>query len=124
MKTNKSHVLKIGYRSVPLKFVKKIDSNGTFGEYDWEKGLIRVRKGLTEREKANTILHELNHAILNDFEVKLGDDTEERIVYAFTNGLMAFAINNKKFFNDLMKLVLKQKRMGKVKKKTRKRSRK
>jgi len=72
MKTDKRKTLLIGYKKWDFRFVDKIDNGESVGvcehppsKHNSSKGHIRIAKGLHGIEKANTIMHEVNHAIFS-----------------------------------------------------------
>lgn len=104
--------LKIGYREYTISFVKRFTDGDHVGEcenpgsHTHAKGKIRIKKGQDSVEKANTILHEVMHAIAYTQGMNLSDNTEERVVTAFTNGLIGFIRDNPKFVIKLLRLAL------------------
>ncbi len=105
MKKSKSYTLKIGYRDYTLRFVKKVDPQDSHGDTDYTKGVIRVSRALKGTELANTILHEVNHGVLDDKGLKLEYDLDEQVVHAMTNGQIAFIKDNADFFRMLLDLL-------------------
>lgn len=100
--------MRIGYQDYDLYFVKKIDGGSTQGEChynDGAKGVIRIAKGQKKVEKANTILHELLHAISYTQGLHLSADMEERVVRAIANGLIDFMRTNPKVMNQILSLI-------------------
>jgi len=81
-------VLGRGYRIEYVEF-----EEGNYGECHGEKGIIKIKAGLSDEERRATIVHELLHAIL--FESGLTHilehketDLEEAIVRAIEHGLL------------------------------------
>jgi hypothetical protein len=72
-----------------------------FGEMDFDKKIISIRKGLSENETFDTLMHEANHASLavSGLCYVLDDDNvEEAIVRAIDNLLLpVFKKEYKKF---------------------------
>src|ERR1043165_6410452 len=101
MKRNRT--VRIGYRNYGLKFVARVDKENSMGECDYEKGVIKIRKDLTGIELANTIAHEINHAILHDRGVNLSYEDDELVVMSITNGQAAFLKDNPAFCRMLIK---------------------
>lgn len=116
MRADRKETVHIGYRNYDIVFVKKIDGEKSHGECIYPKhpmhgkGKIRILKGQDGIEKSNTILHEIFHAIARDKGLELSDAMEERIVCAFTNGLVAFIKDNPKFFINFLLLMFKKKK--------------
>ena len=110
---NKRETVRIGYREYTISFVKRFTDGDHIGEcenpakHTHAKGKIRIKAGQEPVEKANTIMHEINHAIAYTYGLNLSDDMEERVVTAFTNGLIAFIRDNPKFVIKLLRLALK-----------------
>ena len=110
MRTDKKITLKIGYKKYLMYFVKKLDGGKTQGDcanHDGVKGVIRIAKGQHKVEKANTVLHEILHAICHVQGLNLTDKEEERIVLSLTNGLIDFMRENPKMVEQLQGLVKK-----------------
>lgn len=106
MNKRKTYKIKIGYRVFKLRFVKRVDAQDSQGECDYIKGLIRIKSSLSGEELYNTIMHEINHAILYDRGLNLSDKTDERIVLAFTNGYHDFFQSNIDFHESLVDLIV------------------
>lgn len=104
--------LKIGYKVYSFLLVKRIDKKKSLGScylpsnHRHAKGHIRVVKGLSPVEQANTTLHEIMHAIAYDKGLELPNKLEERIVCAFANGLIGFARDNPRFFMRLVRAAI------------------
>lgn len=114
MRTDKKSVVKIGYKDFDIIFINKIDKGKSIGEcvlpsseHKLSKGKIRIAKGQDGIEKANTILHEILHAICYVKGLELTDKLEERIVCAITNGIVGFIKDNPKYALKLFKLIKK-----------------
>ena len=60
---------------------------------------------ITQFELANTILHEVNHAILDDKGVNLEFALDEQVVQGMTNGQIAFIKDNPDLFRMLLELM-------------------
>jgi hypothetical protein len=59
-----------------------------FGEMDFDKKIISIRKGLSDEETFDTLMHEANHASLSVSgltHILDDDNTEEAIVRAMDN---------------------------------------
>lgn len=105
MKKSKRYTIKIGYRDYTLRFVKKVDKEDSHGDTDYKKGVLRINRSLKGVELANTILHEVNHAVLDDKGVNLEFNLDEQVVQGMTNGQIAFIVDNVEFFKMLMGLL-------------------
>lgn len=78
----------IGYQDIEV--IKTDFPDGEQGVYISDKSQIRIQRGLSPRERLNTILHECLHAIFSVYGLKpmVKDDAEEeRLVDALGNGL-------------------------------------
>lgn len=112
MRTERKEKLKIGYRIFTMSFVKSINKGETAGLCHYPassrvkyQGRIQITKGLDPAEKANTILHEILHAVCYTQGTDLGVKEEERIVNALANGLCAFIRDNPRFILRLFRLL-------------------
>lgn len=105
MRTDKKIRLKIGYKDFTLYFVNSIDGGETNGECVKDVGVIKITKGLNNIEKANTVLHEVFHGIWHVQGIGMGDETEERVVTAMTNGLVDFIRDNPRFVDRVISLI-------------------
>jgi len=119
MRTDKRETLLIGYKKWDFRFVDKIDRGNALGEcehpaskHNNTKGHIRIAKGMHGIEKANTILHEINHAIFYSQGLHMPDDVEEQVVLAMTNGFIQFAKDNPKFVKKILRLIESDRKPG------------
>jgi hypothetical protein len=69
------------------------------------RGRITVKTGQTDFNTADTILHEVLHAICDNRKLKLEDNEEERIVAALATGLTHFFRDNPEFRDKVMRLI-------------------
>lgn len=98
--------LRIGYKDYTLKFVEGlVDRAEAVGMCFKIKGMIEIDKSLPDIETANTMLHEVMHAVhyvhgLHD----MGQDTdaEERIVNSLGNGMTQVLRDNPEFTTTVM----------------------
>lgn len=58
---------------------------------------ISVKEGLTNIEEADTILHEVMHAIFFTMKIDLDEDIEEKVISALSTGLIGVLQDNKEF---------------------------
>jgi hypothetical protein len=105
VKKSKRYTIKIGYRDYTLRFVKKVDKEDSHGDTDYKKGVLRINRSLKGVELCNTILHEVNHAVLDDKGIALEFSLDEQVVQGMTNGQIAFIIDNPEFFRLLLELM-------------------
>ena len=106
--------LKIGYQDIVIEretstFQKQSDS---YGEYDHRKNSISIQTGLSPLDEANTLLHEILHAVayinsLTQSDQPLDTENKEEIVInSITNGLAQVFRDNKwllQYFKDKFK---------------------
>ena len=101
--------IKVGYRDYKLEKWKQTvaSANDAHGQFFAKEGII----GYTEEEKgvshANTILHELIHAIVYQWHIDLGDKVEETVVNGLTNGLTTVFVDNPELM-DYLKTKIKE----------------
>ena len=94
--------IKVGYREYKLEKWKQTvaNANDAHGQFFAKEGII----GYTEEEKgishANTLLHEILHAIVYQCNIELGDK-EEPVVNGLTNGLTTVLVDNPKLVDYL-----------------------
>tara|TARA_R100000742_G_C4249822_1_gene68258 strand:+ start:478 stop:810 length:333 start_codon:yes stop_codon:yes gene_type:complete len=95
--------IKIGYQDIQIEretstFQKQTDC---YGEYDHRKNTITIQNGLDPLDEANTVIHEVLHAIayINSLTVSgqpLDSENKEEItINQMTNGLMQVFRDNK-----------------------------
>ena len=100
---NIAEKIKIGYREYKLEEWKQTvaSANEAQGQFFAKEGII----GYTAEEKgvshANTILHELIHAIIYQWNIELGEKTEEIVVNGLANGLSTVFVDNPELMNYL-----------------------
>ena len=93
--------IRVGYQEVRIKDVNT--SNGEFGRYHGGNGIMQLdmnKHDHGERELANTVLHEVLHAIFRQQglrEIKILDDHEELMVTGLANGLTQVFLDNPTF---------------------------
>lgn len=88
-------VIKLGYQDIRITEDDLVEAQGC---YQSDPPRIRVKGGMEGRERLNTILHELIHAVLFVYGLKKDfkdDDEEERLVNALGNGLTEALVRNK-----------------------------
>lgn len=95
--------IKIGYQDIAIEretstFQKQTDC---YGEYDHRKNSITIQTGLSPLDEANTLVHEILHAVsyINSLTVSGqpldGENKEEVVINQFTNGLVQVFRDNK-----------------------------
>ena len=96
--------IKIGYKEYWLEKWKQTvaSANEAQGQFFAKEGII----GYTDDEKgvshANTLLHEIIHAIVYQWNIDVGEK-EETIVNGLTNGLTTVLVDNPKLIDYLKK---------------------
>ena len=96
--------IKIGYKEYRLEKWKQTvaSANEAQGQFYAKEGII----GYTDDEKgdshANTLLHEIIHAIVYQWNIDVGEK-EETIVNGLTNGLTTVLVDNPKLIDYLKK---------------------
>tara|TARA_R100001594_G_scaffold135014_1_gene176467 strand:- start:226 stop:546 length:321 start_codon:yes stop_codon:yes gene_type:complete len=96
--------IKIGYKEYRLEKWKQTvaSANEAQGQFFAKEGII----GYTAEEKgvshANTLLHEIIHAIVYQWNIDVGEK-EETIVNGLTNGLTTVLVDNPKLIDYLKK---------------------
>ena len=95
--------IKVGYRSYKLEEWKQTvaSANEAQGQFFAKEGVI----GYTADEKgvshANTLIHEILHAIVYQWNMELDEKTEEHVVNGITNGLTTVLVDNPKLIDYL-----------------------
>jgi hypothetical protein len=84
-------------RDLPVVWVSAEEMPKAWGEYDYETQVVRVREGQQPAFEADTVLHELIHAI--DDAMQLG--MTERQVHCSATGLIALFKDNPIFLEYL-----------------------
>jgi len=97
--------VRIGYRTYKVKMVKRVDKEDSYGSCATHSGVIKIRAGQSPDEKANTIIHEILHGIWHDKVLGMSDNTEEKVVTALSNGLIALMRNNPKFMGQIQRMI-------------------
>ena len=95
--------IKVGYRSYKLEEWKQTvaSANEAQGQFFSKEGVI----GYTADEKgvshATTLIHEILHAIVYQWNMELDEKTEEHVVNGITNGLTTVLVDNPKLIDYL-----------------------
>lgn len=101
--TNKPTSIKVGWKDIRIEYVDptfKKNNADFWGQFVARKGLIEIQKEAQGDDLANTLLHEVIHAIvynssLNSEGGALEDaKDEEQVVNSMTNHLMAVFKDN------------------------------
>lgn len=83
----------LGYLRVTIQKERPDDSLGTFYHHEAKIG---IAPNQTPYEEANTLLHEILHAIVYTYGLDLKPATEELVVTKMANGLCELLIRNPK----------------------------
>ena len=89
------NVVRVLGRDVPVVIVEELPR--AFGEYDYETQIVRIRAGQQPAFEADTLLHELIHAIDDVMQLEM----KERQVHCVAAGLIALFKDNPDFFDYL-----------------------
>lgn len=102
--------IKIGYQDVSINFSEfDKETDYVYGEYDSVKNTIELNKKQTPRQMANSLLHEVVHAVVHDSGLNSdgnclsNDKDEELAVNAITNSLSQIIRDNKWFLPYIQK---------------------
>jgi len=93
--------IKVGYRNYKLEEWKQTvaSANEAQGQFFSKEGVI----GYTADEKgvshANTLIHEILHAIVYQWNMELDEKTEESVVNGLANGLTTIFVDNPKLLD-------------------------
>lgn len=69
--------LKVRDETYQIRYIRKFDDKKTMGECDPSKREIRIKTGLTPKQRFRTLIHEILHAL--EFEYDL--DLKHKLVY-------------------------------------------
>ena len=95
--------IKVGYREYKLEEWKQTvasanEAQGQFFSKEGVIGYVTTEQGVSH---ANTIMHEILHAIIYQWNIELGDKEEEHLVSALSNGLTTVLVDNPKLMDYL-----------------------
>ena len=95
--------IKIGYRDYKLEEWKQTvatanEAQGQFFQKEGIIGYVTTEEGVSH---ANTIIHEILHAIIYQWNIELGEKEEEHLVSALSNGLTTVLVDNPELINYL-----------------------
>ena len=101
--------IKVGYKEYKLEEWKQTvasanEAQGQFFSKEGVIGYVTTEKGVSH---ANTILHEVFHAIIYQWHIDLDDKMEEVVVNGLTNGLTTVFVDNPELM-DYLKLKIKE----------------
>ena len=95
--------IKVGYKEYKLEEWKQTvasanEAQGQFFSKEGVIGYVTTEKGVSH---TNTILHEIMHAILYQWNMELEEKEEEKLVNGITNGLTTVFVDNPKLIDYL-----------------------
>jgi|TARA_B100000900_G_C20255991_1_gene583970 hypothetical protein len=95
--------IKVGYKTYSLEEWKQTvaSANEATGQFFSKEGVIGYAKDEKGVSHANTILHELIHAIVYQWNIELEDKVEETIATSLSNGLITIFVDNPKLLDYL-----------------------
>ena len=91
--------IRVGYRDFAVEAWDPLAASGAacFGEFASMQGVIRLRADLPPQELANTLLHELMHAMHFTGGIRGGEKSEEDTVVILANQLAQVWRDNPEF---------------------------
>jgi len=97
--------IKIGYRDYKIKNLDSIVSrcNEINGQFLASDGVIALSSTEDNISHANTLIHEVLHAIVYQWGIELGDKEEEKICNTLANGLTTVFVDNPSLLSYLQK---------------------
>ena len=95
--------IKIGYRDYKLEEWKQTvaSANEAQGQFFAKEGVIGYTAEETGVSHANTLIHELLHAIVYQWNMELEEKDEEKLVNGLANGLTTIFVDNPKLMDFL-----------------------
>lgn len=96
-------LVKVGPFDLAVVEMEEEDAKNHYGSFIEARQQIQLRKDFaTEKQRAETFLHELLHAVWNERCVSARDG-EEKIVTKMSIGLAALMRDNQEMFFDILK---------------------
>ena len=97
--------IKIGYKNYKVKNLDSIVSkcNEINGQFLASDGMIALSSTEDNISHANTLIHEILHAIVYQWGIELDDKEEERICNTIANGLTTVFVDNPSLLSYLQK---------------------
>ena len=95
--------IKIGYREYKLEEWKQTvaSANEAQGQFFAKEGVIGYTADETGVSHANTLIHEMLHAIIYQWNMDLDEKVEELVVNGLANGLTTIFVDNPKLMDYL-----------------------
>lgn len=96
--------VRVGYLNVKVQLLSlgEARKHDIDGSYDHPTATIEVDESLCAPAKADTLLHEMLHAMCKLGSVGLDDAAEERVVRVLTTQLLGAMRDNPKVFADMI----------------------
>lgn len=85
--------IRVGYTNYDVVEKAEVDGGRCWGECDRNVGVISLKEGMPSRKRADTLIHELFHAIWGEYNIHEGDD-EERIVLTMATAWTQILLDN------------------------------
>ena len=97
--------IKIGYRDYKIKNLDSIVSkcNEINGQFLASDGMIALSSTEDNISHANTLIHEILHAIVYQWGIDVDDKEEEKICNTLANGLTTVFVDNPSLLSYLQK---------------------
>jgi Zn-dependent peptidase ImmA (M78 family) len=94
-----------GSRTVNLNFIDKdtADKKKIFGEFHCDKNEITLDKSLDTQQLLNTIIHEINHLLCDEYKLELSAKAEELVCNSLANGMCHILYQNPELLEFLYK---------------------
>ena len=94
-----------GSRVVNLNFIDKLeaDKKKIFGEFHADKNEMVLDKSLDTHQLLNTIIHECNHLLCDEYKLELSAKAEELVCNSLANGLCHILYQNQELLEFLYK---------------------
>lgn len=73
---------------------KTAERSDIYGDMVASEASIRVKAGMAPGATAETLMHEIFHAIYDEWAIKSAEDNEERLVDAFSKGMVTVMRDN------------------------------
>ena len=95
--------IKVGYKEYKLEEWKQTVANAgdAHGQFFSKEGVIGYTAEESGVSHANTLLHEIIHAIIYQWNIELGEKEEEHLVNGVTNGLTSVFVDNPELMDYL-----------------------
>ena len=95
--------IKIGYRDYKLEKWKQTvaSANEAQGQFFAKEGVIGYTAEETGVSHANTLIHEMLHAIIYQWNMELDEKVEELVANGLANGLTTIFVDNPKLMDFL-----------------------